>query len=310
VQEFRTAGEAQISFDEVLAQGRQAMAQLAADRRDIELQVQQGLLFQFQGEQQIVAVERERLPLLRQIAQALLAAAEATGDPEKIGQAREFSQAIEQLAVSSDRAAQQMAQFKAAVEQSLTSNLTNFFTQGIENAENFGDAMRQLALSVVDSLRQIAAQMLANLAIQRLLGAFGGFPGFSGGGEVKAARGGLIRGPGTGTSDSIPARLSAGEFVVRAAVVRQPGVLELLQELNQLGVQSIRRRGFRSFADGGLVELAPAEAGAGRADLMIGLDEALLLKRLEASPMFARVIVRTIENNRKAMNNALGRGVQ
>jgi hypothetical protein len=310
VQEFRGAGEAQINFDEVLAQGRQALAQIEADRRDIELQVQQGILFQFQGEQQIVTQERERLPLLRQIAQQLLAAAEATGDPEKIAQAREFSQAIEQMAVSSNRAAQQMAQFKAAVEQSLTSNLQNFFTQGIENAESFGDAMRQLALSVVDSLRQIAAQMLANLAIQKLLGAFGGFPGFAGGGEVKAAVGGLIRGPGTGSSDSIPARLSDHEFVVRAAVVRQPGVLEFLNELNADGSLVLRRRSVRGFAEGGLEEVAAGEAGAGRTDLMIGLDETLLLKRLEASPMFARVIVRTMESNRKAMNNALGRGVQ
>jgi hypothetical protein len=310
VAQFREAGTAQINFDEVLAQGRAAMAQLETDRRDIELQVQQGILFQFQGEQQIMAVERERLPLLQQIAQALLAAAEATGDPEKIQQAREFSQAIEQMAVSSNRAAQQMAQFKAAVEQSLTSNLQNFFTQGIENAESFGDAMRQLALSVVDSLRQIAAQMLANLAIQKLLGAFGGLGLFSEGGLVKAAGGGLIRGPGSSTSDSIPARLSDYEFVVRAAVVRQPGVLEFLNELNADGSLVLRRRGVRGFAEGGLVEVAATGGGSGRADLTIGLDEALLLKRLEASPMFSRVIVRTLESNRKAVNNALGRGVQ
>lgn len=312
VAEFRTAGEAQINFDEVLAQGRQALAQIESDRRDIELQVQQGILFQFQGEQQIVALERERLPLLRQIARALLAAAEATGDPEKIQQARDFSQAIEQLSISSNRAAQQMATFKASVEQALTSSLQNFFTQGIENAESFGDAMRGLALSVVDSLRQIAAQMLANLAIQKLLGAFGGFSGggLVSGGGVGAAGGGLIRGPGTSTSDSIPARLSDYEYVVRSAVVRQPGVLEFLQDLNQFGMQAVRRRGLRQFAEGGLVEVAAGEAGAGRADLTIGLDETLLLKHLEASPMFARVIVRTMESNRKAMNNALGRGVQ
>jgi hypothetical protein len=69
------AGLGKINFDEVVAQGRAAMAQLETDRRDIELQVQQGILFQFQGEQQIVALEQERLPLLQQIARALLAAA-------------------------------------------------------------------------------------------------------------------------------------------------------------------------------------------------------------------------------------------
>ena len=38
------------------------------------------------------------------------------------------------------------------------------------------------------------------------------------------ASGGLINGPGTGTSDDIPAKLSNGEYVVRAAAVKQYGV--------------------------------------------------------------------------------------
>ncbi len=39
-----------------------------------------------------------------------------------------------------------------------------------------------------------------------------------------AATGGHITGPGTGTSDSIPVRLSNGEFVMRAAAVQKYGV--------------------------------------------------------------------------------------
>jgi hypothetical protein len=42
-------------------------------------------------------------------------------------------------------------------------------------------------------------------------------------GEVLAAMGGEIVGPGTGTSDSIPARLSDGEFVLTAQAVRGAG---------------------------------------------------------------------------------------
>ena len=38
-----------------------------------------------------------------------------------------------------------------------------------------------------------------------------------------AAMGGEIVGPGTGTSDSIPARLSDGEFVLTAQAVRGAG---------------------------------------------------------------------------------------
>lgn len=43
------------------------------------------------------------------------------------------------------------------------------------------------------------------------------------GGEIDARRGGHLNGPGTGTSDSIPARLSDGEFVMTARAVRGAG---------------------------------------------------------------------------------------
>ena len=58
------------------------------------------------------------------------------------------------------------------------------------------------------------------------------------------ATGGLVSGPGTGTSDSILSRLSNGEFVVKAAVTKQ--FRPLLEYLNSNG-------SLPAFADGGLV---------------------------------------------------------
>lgn len=314
---FRAAAEARIAFEEIKESGREALAALAADRQVIEAQVQQGLLFQFQGESQIAALEQQRLPVLRQIADALLQAALAVGDPELIANAQNFSDSIRDLGIESNRSAQEMANLRLSIEQSLTSDLNNFFLQGIENAEGFGSAMRAVALSVVESLRDIAAQMLATLVIQKLLGAFG-LPGLgggalAGGGTPGAAGGGLILGAGTATSDSIPVRLSRGEYVVRAKVVREPDVLAYLNQLNREGRPALRQVGYSGFAEGGVINGNGAGARApanGRADLLIGLDETLLLKRLEASPMFSRVVVRTLDRHRKAANNALGRGVQ
>jgi hypothetical protein len=56
---------------------------------------------------------------------------------------------------------------------------------------------------------------------------------FSSGGVVNAATGGAIRGPGTGTSDSIPAMLSNGEYVVRASAVKSYGV-DFMNSLNNM----------------------------------------------------------------------------
>ena len=48
---------------------------------------------------------------------------------------------------------------------------------------------------------------------------------------VKKASGGLVTGPGTGKSDSIPTRLSNGEFVINADMVKKLG-LPFLNKLN------------------------------------------------------------------------------
>jgi len=84
----------------------------------------------------------------------------------------------------------------------------------------------------------------------------------------KYATGGLIRGPGTGTSDSIPAYLSNGEYVIRAAAVRKLGknALDLLNR----GIPIPR------FADGGMVgtvaSLDTSPRNLGSLDISIGGD--------------------------------------
>ncbi len=52
------------------------------------------------------------------------------------------------------------------------------------------------------------------------------------GGFFGKAEGGQVRGPGTSTSDSIPTMLSDEEFVIKASVVKKPGMLELLEKIN------------------------------------------------------------------------------
>lgn len=58
-------------------------------------------------------------------------------------------------------------------------------------------------------------------------------------GAYRFAEGGQVRGPGTTTSDSIPAWLSDWEYVVRAAVVTQPGMLDHLNALNTFGMAAL-----------------------------------------------------------------------
>lgn len=65
--------------------------------------------------------------------------------------------------------------------------------------------------------------------------------------------GGVVDGPGTGTSDSIPAMLSKGEYVIRAAEAQKPGVKAVLDALNS-------GRGFGAWSGGGAGMALPGPA--------------------------------------------------
>src|SRR5690606_13898815 len=102
----------------------------------------------------------------------------------------------------------------------------------------------------------IAAGAAALSGAAAALAAANGAAGAAGGGSGGAfnwaslisaffAEGGEVRGPGTGTSDSIIARLSDGEFVNRAAVVKQPGALDFLNDFNARGMAALRDWGSR-----------------------------------------------------------------
>jgi hypothetical protein len=69
--------------------------------------------------------------------------------------------------------------------------------------------------------------------------------------SYRYAEGGMVHGPGTPTSDSVTARLSAGEFVMRAAAVQRWGP-QFMQALNGIGGR-MPSRGIPSFAGGGMV---------------------------------------------------------
>lgn len=64
------------------------------------------------------------------------------------------------------------------------------------------------------------------------------------------ARDGPIVGPGIATSDSVPIRASAGEFMVRAAAVRKYG----LGVFHALNAMRLPKDLFRGFSEGGVVE--------------------------------------------------------
>ncbi|SMG00330.1 tape measure protein [Burkholderia singularis] len=124
-------------------------------------------------------------------------------------------------------------------------------------------AMSQ-AFGLLGSMLGLGGAALGFSSSSLLGGVSGSMTGALGGGAAAVggnafgfhlATGGPVFGPGTSTSDSIPAQLSNGEFVMRAAAVRRPGVRALLERLNAGG-----DAGFARFASGGYVGTGGAAA--------------------------------------------------
>lgn len=109
--------------------------------------------------------------------------------------------------------------------------LGQFFDDIFTGTKSAEDAFKDMVKTIIKAIAQMVAKMLVARLISMIFGGFGGgkgAPGGGGGGSYFAAKGGLVKafagggpvhGPGTGTSDDVPAWLSNNEFVLTAATV-------------------------------------------------------------------------------------------
>lgn len=149
-------------------------------------------------------------------------------------------------------------------------------------------------------------------SIGATLGDLGGpvlVPGFANGGFIDGrtpferlvhmSTGGPIDGPGTSTSDSIPALLSKGEFVVKASTV------------DRYGVDFFERINAQRFATGGYVGGSPGitELGGNKVNVTIG-DTSIDARGADASmlPQIAQLVQGSIARAKSEIYEAIRRG--
>lgn len=159
----------------------------------------------------------------------------------------------ERLAESQGKARQTAEDFRDLGKEALGGFISDL-RQGKSATEALGNALDRITDKLID--------MAMNSAFDGLFSGFGGggqwgaamsgrlLPGlFSKGGPVHAATGGRISGPGSGTSDSIPAMLSDGEFVVNAAATKKNRAL--LEAINGGYAMRLATGGFVGRSRGG-----------------------------------------------------------
>jgi TP901 family phage tail tape measure protein len=193
---------------------------------------------------------------------------------------------------------QEQAVEKAATAQSVAMKSAETTAKVSMDAAQAGSgaAASQAAIPVVGPGLAIAAMAAMVAAVMALLGKV-----------KKFAAGGLVTGPGTATSDSIPARLSAGEYVVRAAAVQRVGVA-FLDAINGLQAPPVWDGQRLAFAAGGLVPAVQVQPAAPQVNnavrIVNAIDPGVTHDHLQ-TPAGERVILNIIGRNARAVRSAL-----
>ncbi len=136
---------------------------------------------------------------------------------------------------------------------------TNSFTTGFSNilsgTESVSEGFRNMGKNLLNALTNAALNAAFTNLFKNLGGIFATTGGAKDGGPIGTfAEGGSVSGPGGPRTDSIPAWLSNGEYVINAKSAGMLG-LSLLNKLNSLGkgFNPKSRLGLPAFADGGAV---------------------------------------------------------
>jgi hypothetical protein len=273
VDRLRSARTTRFDFDEVTRRGQEALEAFRRDSEQIQLAQQAGVIGQLEGERQLIELQRKRLGVLRELADAALKAAAATGDPDLIRRAQAYADSIAGIEASFQAATDSATRLKNAGIEAFEAGLADLLSN-IQDIESLEDAFKSLARTVAQTMQRIAAEILAQQATLALLRAFGGgggggggalhggyVRGYAGGGDIAAPRLPL-RGP-----DNIPILAQKGEFMMRRARVSEPGALAFLRAWNTGHFTLRQALTMPRFQTGGLVgPEAPAggPVGTGR----------------------------------------------
>jgi len=179
----RAQAEAMAQFNDQKEQADSQLKSLSTAIAGVQGDIANGTLFQAEGEEKIIELEKSRLPVLQQIAAAQLAAAQASKDPQALATAEQFAQKVKDIANATDLAGQYMAQLKQGAQDAFQNGLSEFLTDGIQDVHNLGDAFKSLISDILKGIQRVAAEMASQQATKALFGALTGLFG-GGGGDI------------------------------------------------------------------------------------------------------------------------------
>lgn len=244
------ANKGKIEFDRLQKDIDTRNAYLSLKDQELQRQVDAGTITDLQREAKLQDARAASIASIELEVQALEVLAKASGNKEFALQAAQAREQLEQLKAQGDSVAKSI---NMAFAEGVTAGITGLLDRSIKS---FGDFCRGILMMVIQTWQKIAAQNLT----QKIFGAMGGsgstlggmFSASAGGFDFSKmfsyfggffADGGVVRGPGTGTSDSIVAMLSNGEGILNVDAMKLLGA-DWLHWINKWA---------RGYATGGVI---------------------------------------------------------
>lgn len=309
----RTAGIAQGRLDTIQRGVAAAFEETERLASEVQARVDAGLITERQGRREILALERQRLPVLAQFRDQLVAVQSTLTDPAAIAAVAALVTQLDNATTAATGTGRAALDLQLAFAQVAESQLATFLSETVFEAKNAGDAFRSFASGVVDDINRIVSRIIAAQITSAVLGIATGGLGFNLGGEVpqRRATGGVVHGP-RHPVDRVPVWLTGGEYVFDTRSVGRAGLpfMRALHASLSGGLTppaAIRRNRMPGhFAEGGLVTAGAPGRGGGsdrlRAEFDVSPD--LVLRNLE-STSGVRALVRIMASNPKTFNSAL-----
>lgn len=243
-------------------------------------------------------------------AASLLAEAQAAGIPvtdELVASTVALAQGAEDARDAVDA----MADAQSASEDAAKSfgRSVQISLSGFINDLKEGKSLTESLANAFSNLADQALNIALNLAFKGLGASLGVPLGF--------ASGGYVSGPGTGTSDSVPAYLSDGEFVVNAAATRK--YRDVLESINNGDLPAFAQGGLVTRATMPRIDMSPRINVAAAAAPAVNvpppivhlknvnlIDPVDMLRQALASREGERVLVNKFQQSNSAFKQALG----
>lgn len=280
-------------------QSNQSMADTGLDTRlsSIDQKESYGMIGSLEANEQRLQAYQQWIETMTALREEMVALADETGDEGVAAKVKQLDAAIEGADAKTKVLAEDFASVKKAGAESLASGLVTTLSELGDSTKTVSDRFRDLGRSIIQSMEQALIKVMLLKTAQSMFGdSEAGSFGAMFISALGKAEGGPIIGPGTATSDSIPAMLSNGEFVNRAASVQYYGA-DFFDALNGL---RIPKRLLPGFANGGLAgtiqaNVSPA-ARLSESRAVVGLEEGLVLRHLEG-PKGEDAMLRIIARN-------------